>query len=68
MIDNYTVSDPVWANQEHTIVNVTLTDKITGQQFEFSANPLDPEPYGRQIYQNCIDGVYGPIAPYVPTP
>jgi len=68
MLDNYTVSNPIWFNQENTIINCTLTDKITGQQFEFSANPLDPEPYGRQIYENCINGVYGPIAPYVPIP
>jgi hypothetical protein len=66
MLGNYTVSNPIWANQEHTIVNCTLTDKITGQQFEFSASPLDPEPYGRQIYENCINGIYGPISPYVP--
>jgi hypothetical protein len=66
MLGNYTVSNPIWANQEHAIVNCTLTDKITGQQFEFTANPLDPEPYGRQIYENCINGIYGPISPYVP--
>jgi hypothetical protein len=65
MFDNYIISNPVWANPENTIINCTLTDKITWQQFEFSASLSDPEPYGRQIYEYCVNGAYGHIAPYV---
>jgi hypothetical protein len=67
MLDKYTISNPIWVNQENTIINCTLTEKTTGQQFEFSANPLDSEAYGRQLYEDCINGVYGPIDPYQPT-
>jgi len=32
----------------------------------FGATPYDPEDYGRQIYTDCRNGVYGPVAPYTP--
>lgn len=30
---------------------------------EFTANPLDPEPHGREIYRRCLVGEFGAIRP-----
>lgn len=34
----------------------------------FTATDTDPEPHGRELYQNAINGDYGPIAAYEPPP
>lgn len=47
--------------------------EITTSQFgdevlPFTASSLDPEPHGRGIFKDLVDGAYGPIAEYVPPP
>ena len=66
------IKNPIWANTDNTAINVEITTDSTGlQEFLFTATPYDSESYGRQIYADCVAGVYGPVAPYVapsPTP
>lgn len=57
----------IWANQEHTAFNCLITTDQTGStSMPFCATPDDTEEYGRQLYQDGITGVYGPIAEYQP--
>ena len=64
------VKNPIWANAENTLINVTITTDLTGfDELPFTANPNDPDSIGREIYHNCINEMYGPIAPYIsPSP
>lgn len=66
---NYTsVTNPQWANAEHTVINcdVDFTDIGT---VPFTANPLDTSnPSSKEIYNQCVAGDYGPVAEYVPPP
>lgn len=65
MIDS--VKSPIWADPDNTLINVLITTSTTGvQELPFTASSNDTEEIGRQIYQQCIDGLYGPIAPYIP--
>lgn len=61
------VSDPRWANQEHTRIDCVITTSQFGaEQLPFTADMNDVEPHGRGIFQDLVDGKYGPIAEYVP--
>lgn len=60
------VANPVWANAEQTLINCQITvEQYPGEVLPFTANPNDTEAHGRQIYADCVAGVYGPIGPYV---
>lgn len=54
---------PVWANPEHTAVNVQVEwKKRRGVIVTYTASADDPEPSGRDLYQRIIDGEFGTIA------
>lgn len=59
------VMKPVWANEGHTAINVTVLSEELGL-IPFTATPDDPMDYGREIYDSCIKGEYGEIAEYIP--
>ena len=59
------VTNPAWANAEHTMVNATVTHSEFGE-IPFSASPDDVEAYGREIFADAVAGRFGPIAEYVP--
>ena len=63
------VSNPQWADNENTQINCLITTAETGpSQLPFTASADDVEEYGRQIYNDCVAGIYGAIAPFVPAP
>lgn len=68
MITIQYAKDPVYADQEGTCVSLVVKFEEFADEMPFGATPYDPEPYGRELYNNAIAGVYGPIAPYVPPP
>lgn len=60
-----TVSNPRWANAEHTAVDVIVTlASMPGVSVGFTATPTDPEAHGRHVYEQAIQGAYGPVAPF----
>ena len=64
------VSNPIWANSEHTMINciVNFTTDNLGI-VPFTANPLDTSnPSSKQIFDECVAGDYGTVAEYVPPP
>ena len=61
------VKNPQWANAEHTLIDLEVEHSQYGW-IPFTANPNDPEEYGRQLYAEAAAGQFGPIAEYVPPP
>lgn len=61
------VQNPIYANPQHTAVNLEVRFDGFGDVFlPFTAVPDDIEEHGRLLYQNAIAGEYGQIAEYVP--
>ena len=60
--------NPVWANFEHTMINLTVKWDGINEEFPFTANPTDPEEHGRAIFAAAAAGLYGEVAEYVPPP
>jgi hypothetical protein len=64
------VKNPIWADAEHTIINCDVDfDDLQEEYVPFTANPNDiSNPSSKQIYDECVAGVYGTIAEYIPPP
>ena len=61
------VKNPVWANAEKTKVDCVITTfDYGGEQLPFTAFKNDPELHGRQLFEEIVSGMYGPIEDYVP--
>jgi len=56
------LKNPVWVNDEQINCIITL-DVFGDEQLPFTASPNDVEEHGRIIFQELVDGRYGPIAP-----
>jgi len=59
---------PVWANAEHTMIDVVIKWDRFPQEFPFTASPDDCEAHGRAIFAAAVSGEYGPVAEYLPPP
>jgi hypothetical protein len=62
--------EPVWANAEHTMIDLTIKWVEIDEDLPFTASPDDCEEHGRAIFAAAVAGEYGPVAefvPYVPT-
>lgn len=63
------VSDPVWANNEHTIIDCVITTSQFGdEKLPFSARPDDVESHGRALFADLVAGKYGTIGECVKPP
>lgn len=60
------ISSPRYT-KNNTAIDVQA-DMPDGTRITFTASPDDVMDYGPAIYQNALDGAYGPIAPYVEPP
>jgi predicted metal-binding protein len=62
--------NPVWANAEHTMIDLTIKWVEIDEELPFTASPDDTEDHGRAIFAAAVAGEYGAVAefvPYVPT-
>ena len=56
------LSNPHWANAEHTAINCEITTSQFGDEvLPFTASPNDCEAHGRAIFADLVAGKYGPI-------
>jgi hypothetical protein len=60
--------DPIYADAEGTTIQLTVKFEEMDDEIPFGATPWDTEPYGVELHNNAVAGIYGPIAPYVPPP
>lgn len=59
------LKNPVWIDKEHTAINCQITTSQFGDEIlPFTASPNDSEEHGRIIFNNLIDGKYGPISEF----
>lgn len=57
--------NPVFSNETGTMIDITCDIKGIGEGVIFTASETDVMSYGRQLYQNALNGEYGEIASYV---
>jgi hypothetical protein len=63
------ITNPRWGNVEGTQIECEITTSQFGDEvLPFTANQNDVAAHGRAIFQDLVDGKYGPIAEYVPPP
>lgn len=63
------LTNPVWANAEHTAINCNITTSQFGDEIlPFTASQHDVEPHGRAIFADIVAGKYGDIGEYVAPP
>jgi hypothetical protein len=60
--------DPVWANAEHTMIDVVIKWDQIDVELPFTASPTDCEAHGRAIFEAAAAGAFGEVAEYVPPP
>jgi len=59
------VKNPQWSSSEKVAIHCIVDFESLGE-VPFGANPNDVEEHGREIYNRCIAGDFGPVADYVP--
>jgi len=57
--------DPVWANAEHTMIDVVIKWDQIDVELPFTASPTDCEAHGRAIFEAAAAGAFGEVAEYV---
>lgn len=57
--------NPVWANEEHTMIDLVIKWDVVAEEFPFTASPTDVEAHGRAIYNAAVQGQFGYISEYV---
>ncbi|HFG3753616.1 TPA: DUF4376 domain-containing protein, partial [Escherichia coli] len=50
------ISNPQWADKDHTAVNCMVKFEHIEQAVPFTATASDTEAYGRDIYAACLRG------------
>lgn len=60
------VFSPVWADPEHAAIRCDVQFEGEPRPLAFNAMASDPEPHGRDIFQRCLAGEFGAIAPCPP--
>ena len=64
------VTNPQWGTPENNSINCEVVfTELGSTPVPFTANPSDTEnPSSAQIYNQCVEGLYGSIAVYIPLP
>ena len=60
--------NPVWANAEHTMIDLLIKWDGINEEYPFSASPTDVEAHGRSIFEAAVAGQFGEVAEYVAPP
>jgi hypothetical protein len=58
--------DPVWANVEHTMIDLKIKWDFLREELPFTASPTDVEAHGRSLFEAAKNGQFGEVAKYVP--
>lgn len=57
--------DPVWNNEEHTLIVLIVKWEEFNEEMPFGASPFDDEPWGVDVFNRAAAGEFGEVAPYV---
>lgn len=58
--------NPVWANAEHTMIDLIIKWDGIDAEYPFTASLNDVEPHGPAIFEAAVAGRFGVVAPYTP--
>ena len=58
------VRNPRWATPDHSVILCLVKFDHLKQEAEFAANPNDSTPHGREIFEDCANGKYGPVGEF----
>jgi hypothetical protein len=58
--------NPIYSSPDGQTIDLKVKFYEMASEMPFGATPFDPMPYGVELYNNALAGMYGPIAPYVP--
>lgn len=58
--------NPAFTSEDNQVIDLIVKFYEMASEMPFGATPWDPMPYGVELYNNALAGMYGPIAPYVP--
>ena len=62
-----TVKNPKWANFEQTVINCEVDfDDLVEEYVPFSAIASGDYPHTHEIFERCVAGEFGAVAPYTP--
>lgn len=59
----YQISQPYYATPDNSVVNCFWDHPLYGV-IPFSASLRDSVEYGPTIFENCVNGLYGPVVSY----
>jgi hypothetical protein len=57
--------NPVWANAEHTMIDLAIKWDGINEEYPFTASPTDVEAHGRAIFEAAVAGQFGEVAEYI---
>ena len=57
------VRNPRWSSKDGSTINCLVKTNTLVAEAPFTASNHDPEPHGREIYERCLAGEFGEIAP-----
>lgn len=57
--------DPIWANTEHTAINMVVKFEEFDTELPFNASPTDCEEHGVELFNRAVALEVGEIQPYV---
>jgi hypothetical protein len=64
-----TAKNPVWANEEHTLLDIEVNFNHLSEEFVCFTTSADADtPYGQQLFEETAAGTYGAIGAYVAPP
>jgi hypothetical protein len=58
--------NPVYGSVDGQTIDLIVKFEELDAEIGFGATSFDPMPYGVELYNNAVAGLYGPIAPFVP--
>lgn len=58
--------NPAYSDADGQTIDLIVKFYEMTSEMPFGATSFDPMPYGVELYNNALAGMYGPIAPYVP--
>ena len=61
------VTNLVYSSQDMSRVNCFVQIEGVDGSLPFTADKNDPENYGAALYQDIVNGKYGPVSPYSPS-
>ena len=56
--------NPVWADADHTMIDLVIKWDTISQELPFTASPNDVEAHGRAIYHDAVAGRFGAVKDY----